>query len=127
DAGLAEDITSQVFLKAWENLDRFKAGSSPFIAWLYTIAKNLVIDHHRMHKELLPLERIASLPSGLQTPDEEAQARFELQAIQDAFQILSHDQQQVLTLKYMAELPNEDIAKIMNKQEGTIRGLKMRA
>jgi RNA polymerase sigma-70 factor (ECF subfamily) len=121
-----EDLVSQVFLKAWENLERYKTGSSPFLAWLYTIARNLVIDHYRTKKEVLPLEEAIALPSDLAMPDEEAQTRFDLQAMRDALQFLSADQQQALILKYIAGLPNDSIAKIMNKQEGTVRGLQMR-
>lgn len=122
-----EDLVSQVFLKAWQNLDRYKMGSSPFIAWLYTIARNLVIDYHRAKKEMFPLEDARILPSDRQSPHEEVEMRFDLQAMRDGLQSLTGDQQQVLILKYIAGLPNENIAKIMNKQEGTIRGLQMRA
>jgi len=122
-----EDLVSQVFLKAWENLDRYKIGTSPFIAWLYTIARNLVIDHYRTKKDVLPLEEAIALPSDMEMPDEEAQTRFDLQAMRDALQFLTSDQQQALILKYIAGLPNDSIAKIMNKQEGTVRGLQMRA
>jgi len=121
-----EDLVSQVFLKAWEHLDRYKMGSSPFIAWLYTIARNLVIDHYRTKKHTYPLEEAVALPSDMEMPDEEAQMHFDLEAMRDALQVLSKDQQQVLVLKYIAGLPNESIAKVMNKQEGTIRGLQMR-
>ena len=122
-----EDLVSQVFLKAWENLGRYKVGGSPFIAWLYTIARNLVIDYYRAKKDVLPLEEAMALPSDRQSPDEEAQMHFDLEAMRDALQFLTGDQQQVLILKFIAGLPNENIAKIMNKQEGTIRGLQMRA
>ena len=122
-----EDLVAQVFLKAWESLDRYKMGSSPFIAWLYTIARNLVIDHYRTKKGVLPLEEAIAFPSDMEMPDEEAQTRFDLQAMRDALQFLTSDQQQALILKYIAGLPNDSIAKIMNKQEGTIRGLQMRA
>lgn len=122
-----EDLVSQVFLKAWENLGRYKVGSSPFIAWLYTIARNLVIDYYRAKKDVVPLEEALSLPSDRESPDEEAQTRFDLEAMRDALQFLTGDQQQVLILKFIAGLPNENIAKIMKKQEGTIRGLQMRA
>ena len=127
DDTVTEDLVSQVFLKAWQNLDRYKIGNSPFIAWLYAIARNLVIDHYRSKKDLVRLDEAAALPSDMQSPDEEAQLHFDLEAMRDALQVLSADQQQVLILKYIAGLPNPDIAKIMNKQEGTIRGLQMRA
>ncbi len=121
-----EDLVSQVFLKAWENLERYKMGSSPFAAWLYTIARNLVIDHYRTKKDTLPLEDVLALPADMELPDEQVQTRFDLEALRDALQFLTPDQQQALILKYIAGLPNESIAKLMNKQEGTVRGLQMR-
>lgn len=124
---VTEDLVSQVFLKAWQSLDRYKIGNSPFIAWLYTIARNLVIDFYRAKKDFLPIEKMRALPSDMQSPPEEVEARFDLEAMRDGLQALTGDQQQVLILKYIAGLPNENIAKIMNKQEGTIRGLQMRA
>ena len=59
-------------------------------------------------------------------PDDEAQTRFDLEAMRDALQVLSKDQQQALVLKYIVGLPNDTIATVMNKQEGTVRGLQMR-
>jgi RNA polymerase sigma-70 factor, ECF subfamily len=121
-----EDLVSQVFLKAWQNLERYRIGGSPFIAWLYAIARNLVIDHYRSKRDILPLEEAAALPSDLQSPDEEVQLHFDLEAMRDALQFLTGDQQQVLILKYIAGLRNREIARMMGKQEGTIRGLQMR-
>ena len=126
DDAATEDLVSQVFLKAWQHLDRYKHGSSPFIAWLYAIARNLVIDYYRSKKDLIPLEAAAALPADAQSPDEQVELRFDLEAMRDALQCLSADQQQALILKYIAGLPNDTIAKIMNKQAGTIRGLQMR-
>ncbi|HSL46183.1 MAG TPA: sigma-70 family RNA polymerase sigma factor [Anaerolineales bacterium] len=121
-----EDLVSQVFLKAWENLDRYQPGGSPLIAWLYTIARNLVIDHYRTKKNVMPLEEAITFPSDMEMPDDIAQTRFDLEAMRDGLQALNADQQQALILKYIAGLPNDSIAKIMNKQEGTVRGLQMR-
>jgi len=126
DDATAEDLTSQVFLKAWENLDGYKLGGSPFIAWLYTIARNLVIDHYRTHRETVPLEEIVPKANEERTPDEEVEGRFDLQALRDALQSLTEDQQQVLVLKFIAGLPTRNIAKMMNKREGAVRALQMR-
>ena len=121
-----EDLVSQVFLKAWEKLDHYQPGRSPFIAWLYTIARNLVIDHYRTKKNTLPLDEAIAMPSDVEMPDDAVQLHFDLEAMRDALQALSKDQQQALILKYIAGLPNDSIAKVMNKQEGTVRGLQMR-
>lgn len=127
DDVVTEDLTSQVFLKAWENLDRYQTGSSPFVAWLYTIARNLVIDFYRTPKSSVPLDEVTALPAKEQSPVEEVELRFSLQAMRDGLQALTEDQQQVLILKYIAGLPNENIAKMMNRREGAVRALQMRA
>lgn len=64
---------------------------------------------------------------GEQNPDEQTELRFELQAMRDSLQALTDEQQQVLILKFIAGLPNDSIAKVMNKREGAIRALQMRA
>ena len=58
DQQTAEDITSQVFLKAWNNLDRFQFSRTPYLAWLYTIAHNAVIDHYRTRKVSTALDDV---------------------------------------------------------------------
>src|SRR5512136_1892925 len=63
DEQTAEDLISQVFTKAWENLDRYQPNGRPFIAWLYTIAHNTVIDHYRTRKDTVPIENTISLAS----------------------------------------------------------------
>jgi len=127
DDATAEDITSQVFLKAWEHLDRYRSGNASFLAWLYTIARNQVIDHYRTRKESVPLDKIASLPAPGRTVAEQIETNFDLQAMRDALQFLTEEQQQVLILKFIVEMTTEDIAQAMNKNEGAIRALQMRA
>ncbi len=54
DEKTAEDLTSQVFMKAWEGLDHFQPTGAQFITWLYTIAHNTIIDYYRtQNKQLL--------------------------------------------------------------------------
>ena len=127
DDAEAEDLTSQVFLKAWENLDRYQIGGSPYIAWLYTIARNLVIDHYRTNKETVNLEDAIHFTADGPSPDDEVQGRFELQAMRDALQFLTDEQQQVLILRFVAGLSTENVAGIMEKREGAVRALQMRA
>ena len=127
DDQTAEDLASQVFLKAWEGLDRYQMKGSPFVAWLYTIAHNLVIDHYRTHKDSVALEEITPLASEDESLDEQVGVVFDLQAMREALQFLNEEQQQVLILRFIAELPTENIAKVMGKREGAIRALQMRA
>ena len=125
DEMTAEDIASQVFLKAWENLGRYQIGKSPFIAWLYTIARNQVIDHYRTFKETVQLDDAIQLADD-HRPDEEVQATFDIEVIRDALELLTDDQQQVIILKFVNGLSTEEIAQQLEKREGAIRALQMR-
>lgn len=127
DEQTAEDLTSQIFLKAWEHLDHYQIGSAPFLAWLFTIARNQVIDYYRTRKESVPMEQVVTLPSHDKAVDEQVQARFDLQAMHAALQFLTEDQQQVLSLRFVAGLETDEIAREMNKAPGAIRALQMRA
>lgn len=127
DNAVAEDITSQVFLNAWEHLDRYQSSSTPFLAWLYVIARNQVIDYYRTHKQTVALDEAVPLPAGDASVDEQVQERFELQAMRDGLQFLTDEQQQVLILKFIAGLDTHEIAREMQKGEGAIRALQMRA
>jgi len=127
DDQTAEDITSQVFLKAWEHLNQYQPDHSPFMAWLYTIARNQVIDYYRTRRPSVALDEIVTLPAKEETVDEQVQSRFDLQAMRDALQFLTEEQQQVLILRFVAGLETHEIAREMDKAEGAIRALQMQA
>ncbi len=124
DAEVAEDLTSEVFLKAWENLHRYRPGG-PFVAWLYTIARNTVIDHYRTRKASISLDQtVIKHDPGL---DEKVDLQYEVETLQRAMQHLTEEQREVLSLRFVAEMDTEQIAQRMRKSEGAIRALQMRA
>lgn len=128
DKQTAEDLTSQVFLKAWDNLGRYKMRGLPFGAWLFRIARNIVIDHYRTYKETLPLEAGAMLkPDPKANVAREVERRLEGEWLQTLLQRLTDDQREVLTLKFINGLKTGEVAKIMGKRQGAIRALQMRA
>ena len=127
DEQMAEDLISQVFTKAWENLDRYQPSGRPFIAWLYTIAHNTVIDHYRTRKDTVPIENTISLASDAPTPHEQAELHFEAENLRAALQTLTPEQQQVVVLKFIAGMSTDEIAAQLRKSAGAIRALQMRA
>ena len=126
DQSTAEDLTSTVFLKAWEKLDRYKSGATPFRGWLFTIAHNVVIDFYRTHKATVSIDQIDPPVSDEPEPHEIVQHRFEAESVQYAMQRLTLSQQQVLTLKFIAGMETEEIARHLGKPAGAIRALQMR-
>jgi RNA polymerase sigma factor (sigma-70 family) len=127
DQQTAEDITSQVFLKAWSNLDRFQFSRTPYLAWLYTIAHNAVIDHYRTRKVTTALDDVQlSQPDHSELVENEIDLTVEMQSVKRALGSLTDDQQKVLTLKFIEGMSNNEIARHLGKREGAIRALQMR-
>jgi len=127
DQQTAEDITSQVFLKAWSNLDRFSFSRTPYLAWLYTIAHNAVIDHYRTRKVTAALDDVQlSQQDHAEAVENEIDLTAEMRTIKEAMQTLTDDQQKVLTLKFIEGMSNTEIARHLGKREGAIRALQMR-
>lgn len=123
---LAEDLTSDTFLKAWDNLGGYEERGLPFGAWLFRIARNTVIDHYRTEKEALPLEAAAAETSG-RDPNEEVHRRLIGEEIRGAMRHLTPAQRDVLILKFIAGLSTKTVSGILNKKPGAIRALQMRA
>lgn len=124
----AEDLTTQTFLKMLESIGRFRWQSAPFSAWLFRIAHNLAMDHFRARKRWQPEEDVPEIP-GSEEPSAEAEAmqsigRESMMALIDK---LSPEQQQVLTLKFVFNFANADVATILGKTEGAIKSLQHRA
>jgi RNA polymerase sigma-70 factor, ECF subfamily len=124
----AEDLTEQVFLKAWEAIGRYRWQGRPFLAWLYRLAHNVHIDHVRKQRPTTSLtddNRPIDVPSDAATT--ELARRLDADLIARALAELTPEQQRVIVLKFIEGLGNEQIACIMDKREGAIRALQMRA
>jgi RNA polymerase sigma-70 factor (ECF subfamily) len=124
----AEDLTTQTFLKMLESIGRFRWQSAPFSAWLFRIAHNLAMDHFRARKRVQPEEEVPE-PLGSEEPSAELEAMQSIgrQSMLELIDKLSPEQQQVLTLKFVVNFPNADVAKILDKTEGAIKSLQHRA
>jgi len=122
----AEDLTAQVFLKAWEKRDHYKQAGVPFMAWLFTIARNAVIDNHRGSRETVSLEDDSTLESDTPTPAEVCESRMETDQIKEALATLTSEQYHVVIWKFFDGLTTTEIANRLGKQEGSVRALQMR-
>ena len=124
----AEDLTTQTFLKMLESIGRFRWQAAPFSAWLFRIAHNLSMDHFRAHRRWQPYEEVPE-PHGSEEPSAELEAMQSIgrQSMLELIDKLSPEQQQVLTLKFVFNFANADVAKILDKTEGAIKSLQHRA
>jgi RNA polymerase sigma-70 factor, ECF subfamily len=124
----AEDLTTQTFLKMLEAIGRFRWQSAPFSAWLFRIAHNLAMDHFRASRRWQPEEEVPEPPDSEEASAEEAAMHsIGRQSMLELIENLSADQQQVLTLKFVFNFPNAEVATILGKTEGAIKSLQHRA
>jgi RNA polymerase sigma-70 factor, ECF subfamily len=124
----AEDLTNQTFVKMLESIDRFEWRKVPISAWLFRIAHNLAIDHFRSRKRWQPEEEPPEPEdSAARSAEEEAFQSIGRQSMLELIEGLSHDQQQVLTLKFVFNFSNADAATVLGKTEGAIKSLQHRA
>lgn len=127
DQQTAEDISSNVFLKAWEKLGSYQQRGLPFRAWLFRIARNAVIDHYRTRKEVAPLEAAANATDRRGPSLAEGVAvKLEVDHVLRLMEQLTEDQRNVLTLKLVHGFDTEEVAKTLGKRQGAVRALQMR-
>jgi RNA polymerase sigma-70 factor (ECF subfamily) len=119
----AEDLTSEVFVRV---VNSIKGQKGYFAAWLFRIAKNLLVDYYR--------KKAKSRETSLEETEEPVANSGESQ--EDALQLgdirkmldkLTDDQKEVIILRFLEGNTNEETARIMNKPVGAIKALQFRA
>src|SRR5690606_26056862 len=104
---LAEDLTEDTFLKAWQNLKKYKEQKAAFHSWVFRIAHNLVCDYFRKASPDLELSDTLSLPEKDQ-PDHQMQAKWVQLELKKAIHQLNDSYQQVILLRYVNELDHSE-------------------
>jgi RNA polymerase sigma-70 factor (ECF subfamily) len=124
---VAEDLTEVVFLRAFEALGRYKERGRPFSAYLYQIARNLLVDHYRQQKEEVSLEVADRIVAETDQVDEQVIQRERLEQIERVLADLRPDYQEVIRLRVVLALPTVTTADWMGRSEGAVRVLLYRA
>lgn len=122
DTPLAEDLTAQAFLRAWQAIDRYRpVPGRPIIAWLFTITNNLIVDHYRRSRREYvgvkgdPRDRGEDDPERCALEDD---LRVE---IRRALSRLKPDQQLAVSLRLVQGLDYAEISRITGKTPGSLR------
>ncbi len=121
----AEDLTARVFYRAIEHIGRYRQRGVPFSAWLYRIAHNLVANWHRdrQRRQEVPIDDVVNLQAKLDPPEMVMMSTLDMERLMRVIQKLSSERQELLILKFVQELSNAEIGKIMRRSEGAIKSL----
>ena len=124
----AEDLTTQTFLRMLESIGKFRFQAAPFSAWLFRIAHNLSMDHFRAGRRWRSEEEPPEDADALEpSAEDEAVESIGRESMLAMIESLSEDQQQVLTLKFVFNFSNGEVATILDKTEGAVKSLQHRA
>ena len=128
DQADAEDVTSDVFFKALRAMPRYQP-RQPFLAWLYRIARNSVIDRARRIRPRLPFEDALQHPGAdrVVDPDDLLDRLSDGLALRSAITTLTPLQQDVIILRDVEGLDTREIGRIIGRRDGTVRGIEFRA
>ena len=124
----AEDLVSDVFMRALRAMPRYEPRVA-FLAWLYRIARNAVIDRARRSRTQISFEDALAHPGVDQVvePDATILALSDKEAVRGALAKLTPLQQEVIVLRFVEGYSTLEIANLVGKREGTVRGIQFRA
>ena len=123
----AEDLTSEVFTRAFANIHRYRWQGKSFLAWLYTIARNAVTDRRRRERPTVDLDDAYGVAEEGPTAHDRAVRGEQVDALRGAVKHLTTEQQEVLVLRFVENMSSRQVAKVLGKNEGAIRALQFRA
>jgi RNA polymerase sigma-70 factor (ECF subfamily) len=121
----AEDLTARVFYRAIEHIGRYRQRGVPFSAWLYRIAHNLVANWHRdrQRRQEVSIDEVLNLQEKMDPPEVTMLNRMDVEQMMKVIQSLSPERQELIILKFVQELSNAEIGRIMRRSEGAIKSL----
>jgi RNA polymerase sigma-70 factor (ECF subfamily) len=126
---LAEDITSDTFLRALRSIHTFTWQGKDFAAWLTTIARNLITDHYKSRRAQLELvtDAVPERPATGSGPEDDFLAAVSTQTLMRAVNALPAEQRDCVLMRFIQQLSIAETAQVLGKSEGAIKQLQLRA
>ncbi len=127
-----DDLTSEVFLGVFNGLAAFHGTEEQFRSWVFTIAHHRIVDERRAQARRPRIDDLAGPTGDLEagqgrSAEDEALRALAADRARNLLERLSPDQRDVITLRVIADLPVEEVARALGKQPGAVRGLQHRA
>ena len=134
DRQAAEDLTGELFTRMVKNLPGYRLGDVPFRAWLYRIARNLVVDYHRKHGRyqqvsLVQVEGSAQLlgeDGRSPHPEIAVEERLALEQVRIALESIDESQREVVILRFIVGLSLKETAGMLEKSVPAVKSLQYR-
>jgi RNA polymerase sigma-70 factor (ECF subfamily) len=119
DRGRAEDAVQDAFTAIWRSSASYDPKRGRGGAWLYTVARNAIVDGARRRPE--PPMEAPDEPSGDRGPDERAQASWLAWRVHGALELLPEHERPVIELAYWGGLSQREISEFLDVPLGTVK------
>ena len=128
-AHLAEDLTSETFLRALRRMDSFSWQGRDIAAWFITIARNLITDNAKSARFRMEVTTADMLDADqrVDAPDTEVLQRLRDTRLLEAVKGLKPEQAECVVLRFLQGLSLAETAKVLGKTEGAVKQLQLRA
>ena len=129
DSALAEDVTSETFVRALRGIDSVSFQGRDVGAWLVTIARNLLLDHVRSNRYRLEVATADMREADRTTdgPEDAVVQQHRAEQLLDSVRRLGREQQECIALRFLHGLSVAETAAVMGKKEGAVKALQHRA
>ena len=117
DQKTAEDLTSEVFIKALKNFEKFDVTRS-FQAWIYAISRNHLINYYKASKRETSLAEAEGIVKLFHTQVDE---KLELEEVIKVINSMEGNYKEIILLRFIEGLTNQEIAQLLGKEEGAVR------
>ncbi|MEP6854995.1 MAG: sigma-70 family RNA polymerase sigma factor [Pedococcus sp.] len=126
---LAEDITSETFLRALRRMDSFSWQGRDIAAWFITIARNLITDNAKSARFRMEVTTADMLDADrrVDAPDQTVLDRLRDERLLTAVRNLKPEQAECVVLRFLQGLTLAETAKVLGKSEGAVKQLQLRA
>lgn len=127
DKSEAQDIASEVFLKALKSIKSYEEQGIPMQAWLFKIAHNMVVDHLRKTSKIkkVPIDTVEIQDES--DPAETAEKNIAMESVKKAMEKLTGEQRELLQLRFFGGLSSREVAGTMHKTDGAVREMQRSA
>jgi RNA polymerase sigma-70 factor (ECF subfamily) len=127
DVHQAEDLASEVLLRVLESLKGYRFRGVPLAAWVFRIARNCLIDLNRRRQRRPQVSLYEGIPDSQDSPQAVAERSAAQDEVRLALTKLTEEQRQVIILKFVENMDNASVARVLGRSQGAVKSLQHRA